>query len=157
KHRVTAVALPFRTGSLTLPPLGFRSQKSGEEGRSAMFPALSLPVVSVLPAGAPDIHGLKPVFQPPWWMTFPWWIVALVLALLGLVIWLVRRRKPVEKAAPAHKGPVVPAIPAHVEALAALDALVRERLPEQGKWIEFQTRLAAILRRFLERRFGSPQ
>lgn len=158
KHRVTAVALPFRTGSLTLPALGFRAQKVGEDARSASFPTLTLPVVTVLPRGnTPDIHGLKPVFRPPWWMTFPWWIVALVLAVIGLVVWLVRRRKPAAKAAPALKGPVAPAIPAHVEALAALEALVRDRLPEQGKWIEYQTRLAAILRRFLERRFGTPE
>jgi hypothetical protein len=158
RHRVMAVALPFRTGSLPLPTLAFRAQKVGEPAQSANFPTLTLPVVSVLPQGnAPDIHGLKPVFKPPWWMTFPWWIVALVLAAIGLIIWLVRRRKPVARVAPVAKGTAVPAIPAHAEALAALDALARERLPEQGRWIEYQTRLAAIVRRFLERRFGSPQ
>jgi hypothetical protein len=158
RHRVSALALPFRTGSLTLPPLGFRAQKVNEAAQQGSFPTLTLPVLSVLSGQAtPDIHGLKPVFQPPWWMTFPWWIVALVLALIGLVLWLVRRRKPAVKAAPALKGPVAPAIPAHVEALAALDALVAERLPEQGKWVEYQTRLAAIVRRFLERRFGTPE
>jgi hypothetical protein len=158
RHRVTAVALPFRTGSLALPAPAFRAQKAGEPAQSANFPTLTLPVVSVLqPGSPPDIHGLKPVFQPPWWMTFPWWIVVLALALIGLVIWLVRRRKPVERKAAVAKGPAVPAIPAHAEALAALDALARERLPEQGRWIEHQTRLAAILRRFLERRFGTPE
>jgi hypothetical protein len=158
RHRVTAVALPFRTGSLTLPPLGFHSQKENEAEQTLSFPRLTLPVVSVLTGQqSPDIHGLKPVFQPPWWMTFPWWIVALVLAVIGLIVWLVRRRKPKAVVAPTLKGPIAPAIPAHVEALAALDALVRERLPEQGKWIEHQTRLAAIVRRFLERRFGTPE
>jgi hypothetical protein len=158
RHRVTAIALPFRTGTLPLPGLGFRAQKAGEPEHAASFPTLSLPVVSVLQLGKPpDIRGLKPVFQPPWWVTFPWWIVAAVLAVAGLVIWLLTRKKPAVRKAPELKRPVVPAIPAHAEALAALDALVRERLPERGLWIEYQTRLAAIVRRFLERRFGTPE
>ncbi|HKA23629.1 MAG TPA: hypothetical protein VKF80_01475 [Candidatus Eisenbacteria bacterium] len=158
RHRVTAVALPFKTGRLALPALGFRSQRVGEAPRAANFPTLTLPVVTVLPSGKPpDIRGLKPVFQPPWWMTFPWWIVALVLLAAGLVFfWLKRRKRPLH-VTPEAKKTLVPAIPAHAEALAALEALVAEKLPERGLWVEFQTRLAAILRRFLERRFGSPQ
>jgi len=160
RHRVTAVALPFKTGSLILPGLAFRYQKAGDPAaQNGTFPSLTLPVVSVMPKSPqpPDIKGLKPVFQPPWWMTFPWWIVAVVLLLIGLIIWLVRRRKPGVTAAPERKAALIPAIPAHVEALAALDALVKDRLPERGLLVEHQTRLAAIVRRFLERRFGSPQ
>jgi len=159
-HRVSAVALPFKTGSLTLPGLGFRYQKAGDQAaQNGTFPSLTLPVVSVMPKSPepPDIKGLKPVFQPPWWMTFPWWIVALALVVIGLIVWLVRRRKRGVAVVPERKAAPVPAIAAHVEALAALDALSKDRLPERGLMVEHQTRLAAIVRRFLERRFGSPQ
>jgi hypothetical protein len=158
RHRVTAVALPFRTGSLALPGLAF----SGTEGRGAWaIGELPQPHAAGRERPAAGKRTRHPRTQAG--------VSARVVddlpvvdrrpraGALGPQIWLVRRRKPAVRVAAVAKGPAQPAIPAHAEALAALDALARERLPEQGRWIEYQTRLAGIVRRFLERRFGSPQ
>lgn len=158
RHRVTAEALAFRTGALGLPTPAFRARPAGGRVANGRFPQLMLTVRSVLPEGnPPDIKDLKPVFPSPWWATFPWWIVAVVLALVALVVFLLRRRKKPVAVVKREERVAVPAVPAHVEALAALEALVRENLPARNLWKEHQTRLAAIVRRFLERRFASPE
>ena len=79
-----------------------------------------------------------------------------MLAIAAVVIVLLRRKKPVARMEREART-VTPAVPAHVEALAALDALARENLPARGLWKEHESRLAGIVRRFLERRFGSPE
>ena len=157
RHRVTAQALAFRTGNRALPTPGFRVQTVGGAATPGVFPRLTLVIRSVLPRGnPPDIRDLKPVFPSPWWATFPWWVVIAVLALAAVVFFLLRRKRPVARVERQAKADV-PTVSAHVEALAALDRLAAEKLPERGLWKDHQTRLAGILRRFLERRFGSPE
>jgi hypothetical protein len=163
RHRLVGTALPFRAGDLPLPRLTASVRRAGAgAATSVRFGAHLLRVASVLPAGADtlDIRGPKGVIDPPWWARVPWWAIAAVVAALATLFfawrwWRKRRRSP---AAPARgDGVVASTVPAHEEALAALAALVLERLPEAGRLLEHQTRLVAIVRRFLERRFGSPQ
>ena len=47
-----------------------------------------------------------------------------------------------------------PPVPADLEALEALNHLEEKHLPEAGKGQDFFFQLSAILRRYLERRFG---
>jgi hypothetical protein len=74
---------------------------------------------------------------------------------LGIWLWKKRPRRVAKEV--VEEMPAGPVVPAHVEALAALDRLAQARLPQQGLWYEHQTELSAIVRRFLERRFGSPR
>lgn len=161
RHRLRAVGLPFRTGQVALPAPTFRLRDAAGKSATGAFGRTAVFVRSVLPPGQPrpEIRGLKPPLEPPWWARVPWWALAVVAALAALAWWWWRWRRRRAAAAPAATAaaPGEDPTPAHVAALAALDALAAERLPEQGRWYEHQSRLTGIVRRFLERRFGSPQ
>jgi Domain of unknown function (DUF4381) len=95
-----------------------------------------------------DIHDIKPILYIPadwgWWV---WALIALVLLAAGLVWWRWRRRHPVQPAVTVE--PLSP----HDEAYVKLDALA------QGEGIAgklYYFRLSAILRHYMERRFGLP-
>lgn len=77
-------------------------------------------------------------------------IGGLVLLLAGLLLawWLIRRHR----ARPP--APAAPPTPAHVLALAALQALRERQLIEQGLVEPFYVELSTIVRTYLERRFG---
>ena len=82
---------------------------------------------------------------------FPWSMVAMIVAagaVLGLVIFLLLRKKRVEAALPP------PPIPAHVTALEALMALERGQLLERGEAERFFVCLTDIVRTYIEGRFG---
>ncbi|RJQ66386.1 MAG: DUF4381 domain-containing protein [Desulfobacteraceae bacterium] len=96
-----------------------------------------------------DIHDIKPVLDIP--MQWGWWMAALaVLILLGsgaALLW--RRRHRASAAGPLSQALASP----QEEACAQLDALAAEGTIA-GK--PFYFRLSAILRRYMERRFGIP-
>ena len=83
-------------------------------------------------------------------------LILLVSALMGL-IWQVtytywkRRRARLLAAA----APWVDPRPAHVIALASLDELANQEMPENGLTLEFYLGLSQILRTYLENRYGS--
>lgn len=76
------------------------------------------------------------------------WIVAVALW-AGLVAWLIRRARR-RRAAVAVERPTPP----HDWALRELHRLEREHLPEAGRTQEYYFRLSAIVREYIERRFG---
>lgn len=97
-----------------------------------------------------DIHDIKPLLSMGPDLQWLYWVLgALALAGLALLAWYMwRRRKKAEPSIPAPQ-PVAP----HIEAYQALDALaVQTRI--SGK--QYYFRLSAILRRYLERRYGFP-
>lgn len=79
---------------------------------------------------------------------FPWWILALIVALAaaGYGYWRWRLRPRAEKP--------VPVEPPHVIAERALAALAEEGLTEQGQYKAYFARLSDILRQYIEGRFG---
>ncbi len=86
-----------------------------------------------------DIKGFVPV--PHGWL----WLVLLALALVLLVAWWLKRRKPVSANAPA----ITPLSPLEI-ALAALQGLREADLPVE----RFYTQLSDIVRQFIEGRYG---
>jgi hypothetical protein len=145
----------FRLGDLDLSAIPFRWEKGG----SADPVRLGTLIVSVEPvltdsAATDSLRGIRgPLPVPLHWR---WGRIALAAALLaaavaGWILW--RRRRPGE---PLPVAPYVPAIPPHLEALAALRELEREALPARGQMKEHYARLSLILRGYLERRFGVP-
>jgi hypothetical protein len=156
EHRLVGAFQTFALGAVSVPGPPVRFRIPGEPPRDGNFPVARFVVVPTVPLDGPepplkDIHGLVP---PPWWATLPWWWIAaglaLLLALLFLWRWL-RRRKPAAPAVPVE----APAEPPEHEARRRLHELVAQRLPEAGRTYEHGTELADLLRRFVERRFGS--
>jgi hypothetical protein len=97
-----------------------------------------------------DIHDIKPLLSMGLDLQWLYWILtALALGGLALLAWyLWRRRKKPEPSIPAP-----PPVPPHLEAYQALDALGTQT-GISGKQYYFT--LSAILRRYLERRYGFP-
>lgn len=102
-----------------------------------------------------QLHDIKPVRKVPFvWTDYLWvlWIVLgimLLIALIGLVVYLVLKKK--------HKGyifkpPLV--LPAHVRAIKELDKLKEEKVWQQGREKEFYSKLTDILRSYIYEREG---
>lgn len=97
-----------------------------------------------------DIHDIKPLLSMGLDLQWLYWVGgALVLAGLALLAWYLWRRR--KKPVPPISAPP-PAAP-HIEAYRSLDALAAQA-GISAKQYYFQ--LSAILRRYLERRYGFP-
>jgi len=147
-------AAVFALRDAEIPPIPVRYRlPDGTAGEASSEP-LTLKVVSLLPKDPQqqklaDIRGpLSVGVGRAFW-------VALVVA-FGLVaavaFWLIRRRRKVE----APYAVAVPELPPDVEALHALDALTASGLLSAGEYRPFYIRLAAVAKRYLERRLGAP-
>ncbi len=156
---------PFLSGDYKIPPMTVRFREKPKTPDAAGLGTdqnaawqhnleteeLTVKVNSLLPA---DMEKLKPndmappAALPPSPLRRAAWPVAaavLLLLLAGLAWWLIRRRQ----RAVAEKR-----LPAHVVAYGRLEALAAAKLIEQGQVKEFFLRLSAILRHFIEDRFG---
>ncbi len=137
------VLQPFLPGEFEVPALEIVVNNSS---RIATDP-VTITVVSVLEdaADAELRDTTEPVDVPvPWW----WWVagIAALAALVAAAAWWLRRRK----AARSAPRVVMP----HEAALAALDALLAEGLPDATDIKSFYLRLSDIVRRYVEERFG---
>lgn len=147
KVRLTA----FETGSVWAPSLS--GELVGADGVSTPWQtdSLSLSVASLLGDLNPDsvdIQGLKAQYEVPV-PTWIWWALSafIVLAAAG-AYWFMRRRKRIEEAAAA------PAIPAWESALGSLKVMREELDPATDGGRIWYFRLAEILRRYLDGRYG---
>jgi hypothetical protein len=93
------------------------------------------------------VERLNPVDLPTVWSRW-WWAIGLSCLLVAAVIvaTILRRRRAV-------RDIIVP-VPAHVWAQAQIAALVGEDLLVRGLIQEFHYRISAIVRGYIERRFG---
>ncbi len=123
-----------------------------EDGAAHEAQAQPVPIMvtTVLPADAQDIKDIRGPRKMP---LSPWYYVAyalaalLLLALIGLALWLLlRRRKQAEQAAPP--------LPAHSQALLALEELEKRELVAHGQFEEYYVTLSYIARRYLEHRYA---
>ncbi|MHB1045463.1 MAG: hypothetical protein ACYC4P_05580 [Thermoanaerobaculia bacterium] len=129
------------------------------DGTTAVLraPGVALTIASRLPEGE-DTEALapkpaRPVRVParsPWFWAS---IAAGVLALAGLVTWLVKRRK---KGATAGAAAAPPPVPPDVELEAALAALAARAASIDGDPRPFYSDLTHAAKRFLERHLGEP-
>jgi hypothetical protein len=155
--RQTVRLAAFVAGETRIPGPVF--SYSGPEGTKAVVrpPDVSLTVSSRLPADQEpeqvEPKPERPVRIPgrgPWFWAS---ILAGLLAVAGLVIWLVKRRKK-ESAAVGESVPPPP--PPDSELEAALGALAARVASLDGDARPFYTELTHVTKRFLERHLGQP-
>lgn len=101
-----------------------------------------------VPEGMTDIHDIRDIREPGPDLRPLAWGLALLGAFLLAAGWLYRRRR-----RRVSREAIAPAPPPHVAALAELDAL-SDLLGIDGR--RFYFRLSAVLRRYLQARFGIP-
>lgn len=141
----------YGTGDRTLPayPLKYRSPGE-EELHDAEAGEVTVIVKSLLPAAPTpvDIHDIAAPEEVPFdWR--PWLAAAAAVAVLGaliaLVVWLAGRRR----------AAAIEALPKpHEVALQALARLRSRRLLEAERYGEYYVELSAIVRAYVEGRFG---
>jgi hypothetical protein len=81
------------------------------------------------------------------WMQKYWWAALCLLAAIGIVLWLIKRNRR------SQPQKITKAMSLKDRTLAAIDALERERLWEQGKLKEHYIELSYILRSYLTARY----
>lgn len=102
-----------------------------------------------------QLNDIKSIQKAPFvWTDYLWilWIVlgiALILALIGVIIYLVLKKK---KKGYFFTPPEV--LPAHVRAIRLLDKLKEDKIWLQGREKEFYTKLTDVLRGYIEERYG---
>ncbi len=97
-----------------------------------------------------DIHDIKPLLSMGPDLQWLYWVLgALAIGGLVLIAWYLWRRR--NKAEPSTAAP--PPVPPHIEAFQALDALAAQTGISAK---QYYFGLSAILRRYLERRYGFP-
>ncbi|MBI3829603.1 MAG: hypothetical protein HY291_08805 [Planctomycetes bacterium] len=149
---------PVRSGKHLIRSLGVtfvdRRAESEAKDKTVEIEAdpLELDVTSSVGEGKPDLGALAPMEEPRPLEARPWpaWKLAALaggaLALAAIVAVILLRKKKLALAE-------VVRTPEEI-ALAELQQLMQERLPEQGLVVEFYVKLTGIVRRYIERKTG---
>ena len=155
--RQTVRLAAFVPGETRIP--GPVLEYEAPDGSKAILrpPALALTVSSRLPEGQDPAQlapkPAKPVRIPP---RSPWFwasVAAALLAVAGLVTWLVRRRK---RKGAGEEAPAPPPLPPDVELERALAALAALAPSLDGDPRPFYSDLTHAAKRFLERHLSEP-
>jgi len=147
---------PFLSGDYTIPPMviTFWKKSEQESGEHKIeTPEVTIKVKSLLPEDLKDVslNEIKPpVSFPRSHILWLWAAIAAAVLVTGIVTTtaIVRKRK---KAAGEGLGL---RISAYELAYEALKRLVEENLPGKGEFKCFYQHISAILRRYIENRFG---
>jgi hypothetical protein len=147
----------FEEGNYRIPPLEIAYRKAGDpSGGKLRLSSLTILVQTVPVDTLQEILPIRDPVSIPWSLKEILSVAGPVLALLliALFIWyrLSRRRKMARDA----EKPAVPARPAHLIALEALDRLDSEKRWQKGDVKAYYIRLTEILRDYIERGFGIP-
>ena len=137
------VLQPFLPGEYEIPSLNVVINGTSQLATDPIAIAVESVLEDTEAAELRDIA--EPVDIPvPWW----WWVLAGagLAAILAAAAWWLRRRR-AARLAPKVVAP-------HEAALAALDELLSDGLPEAGQVKPFYLQLSDIVRRYVEERFG---
>lgn len=145
----------FDSGSFAIPPVTFSYRLKGDTTTYREFtqPVL-LNVNTVAVDTTQPIKDIKEPLKAPLTLQelLPWIGGGLLsLAVIALIIYIIIRRK---KKKPLFSALRKPALPAHTEALQALEKLRQERLWQQGQIKEYHVRISDIIRVYIEKRWN---
>ncbi|MDQ7065799.1 MAG: hypothetical protein Q9P90_16315 [candidate division KSB1 bacterium] len=146
----------FDTGAFVIPPIEVRYAMPPDTARYLLkTEPIEIYVASLKPSLEGDIRGLKPqgVLPRDWRRILMYAGIALLVITLGVGAWFYWRYR--KRGALPFVKPEPPR-PAHEIALEALKALEAEQLLAQGQVKEHFSRLADILRAYLENRYFMP-
>jgi hypothetical protein len=144
---------PEGVGSFTVPPLvvAVRDRQVGDDAvQEIRTDPVPITVTSVVPDGI-DYTEPKDIAPPmslpqPAWPIQVWVLLGVVAAAVAAAVLFWRRRR--------GRAVAVQRQPAHLVALAELDRLQQAELGDAERLEAFYVRLSAILRRYLDWRFG---
>jgi hypothetical protein len=153
-HRAVYLLEPYLPGTYSIPAISvtFRDRESGRELSLLRTETLEIPVRSLLDANAEttDIRDISPPLSlgPERVFQLTPLGLALIFAALAAVISLFLQKKKKKRVI----APVV--LPPDEVALQELEELERDDLLGRGEVQVFHERISAILRRYIENRFG---
>jgi hypothetical protein len=139
----------FKTGEQIIPEYSLEYRLNNDSGwQKITAQSIKITVASVLEKEAKDLSPkpLKP--KQIIWRDFWGWVIGLIiLGLIGLIIFLVKKHQEKLKTKP------VIIIPAHVIALEELNKLQAQGLIAQGLIEQYFEKLSGCMRHYLENRF----
>lgn len=145
----------FDTGYYVIPPyeIRFRENAQTTEIRTIETEPYLLNVFSIPVDLSQPIKPIKgPISVPITFAeVFPW--ILLALAIAGLIVFLLKRKK---KTAPVVVFKPKPKRPSHLIALEELEQLRKEKLWQQGLIKDYYSRLSGVVRTYIENRFDIP-
>lgn len=149
----TYILTAFDSGMHVVPPFTVRYRTEGDTTEHAMdTPPIPVVVHGIRVDTTQEIKDVKPPLSLPLTLAdiLPYLIgTVLIAALVWLYLYVRARRR---KGEPLIPEP--PPRPANEVALEALRSLESERMWQRGKVKEFYSRLADIIRVYIEKRFG---
>ena len=150
----TYVLEPFLSGDYTIHPMKIEFFKKGDDTPVKHFietPEVSVKVKSLLPEDVKDLtlNEIVPPLSYPRSYTVWIWSGAGVLLIVIIAAGFYYYRKRTNKI-----GSIEATLMAHEVAYNELRALVDENLIDKGEIKQFYLRLSAIIRRYIENRFG---
>lgn len=143
----------FDSGTYKIPGFLYVSGKDTARSNELILQVVPVPVTD--DAQISDFAGTmepedKSIFDVlPQWLVDYWWLILLILMLIGLTVWGYLRYK--------DRGYILPKKPEpspYVVAMSELRQLKATKLWEKGLEKDYFTRLTDILRTYLERRFS---
>ncbi|HNR20872.1 MAG TPA: hypothetical protein PKN75_13720 [Bacteroidia bacterium] len=152
KQDITLTA--WDSGFYVITPFIFTYKNAGDTTSLTAETQPLLLTTNVIPVDT--TKAIRDITKPiavglSWQEMLPYIIAALaVLLIIGIIYYLKKRKV----AVPEIITPKIPLKPAHIIAIAELDALKEEKLWQQGYFKQYHTRITEIIRAYLGRRYN---
>ncbi len=143
----------FDAGTYSIPSFTF-----GTSGGPLKTNELTLQVATVKVDTTKGIYDIKQPLVVSYtffdWLKDNWYLVALPLAAILFIIWLVRYLKKRPKKEPVFEIVRQPVLPPNQVALSKLKELRERKLWQQGDVKQYHSELSDIIREYVEKRYG---